>query len=176
MGGRSYLRRLFLRPSLSPTISIPPTHYPHFLRAHCTKSQGKWLTLPPYTHTINGSSLGKQIYTNNSPEDKSETTAFKWIIKCCPQLPRSLVQKLFRLRQVRRESGDVSGSDVGGLAQERRVKRVGAKDAMQYGDRIFLPNTVQELHSGKTEKTEMIESRFNEEEYKFLHSTELYKD
>lgn len=100
MRGQSYLRRLFLRPSPSPTITIPPTPYIHFLRTHCTKIQEKWLTLPPYTHTIDGSSLGKQIYTNNSPEEKAETTAFKWIIKCCPQLPRSLVQKLFRLRQV----------------------------------------------------------------------------
>lgn len=100
MGLQSYLRRLFLRPSPSPTVSISLTPYIQFLRTHCTKSQGKWLTLPPFTHTINGSSLGKEIYTNNSPEAKAETTAFKWIIKCCPQLPRSLVQKLFRLRQV----------------------------------------------------------------------------
>lgn len=52
---------------------------------------------------------------------------------------------------------------------------MGAKDAMQYGDRIFLPNTVQELHSEKTERTEKIESRYNEEEQKFLQSLELYK-
>ncbi|KAK1395081.1 RNA pseudouridine synthase 4, mitochondrial [Heracleum sosnowskyi] len=176
MWGQSHLRRLFLRPSLSPTTSISPTPYIHSLRTHCTKSQGKWLTLPPFTHTINGSSLGKEIYSKESPEDKGETTAFKWIIKCCPQLPKSLVQKLFRLRQVRRECVDVSSLDISGLAQERRVKRVGAKDAMQYGDRIFLPNSVQELHSEKTERTEKIECRYNEEEQKFLHSLELYKD
>ena len=43
---------------------------------------------------------------------------------------------------------------------------------MQYGDIIFLPNTVQELPSKKTEKTEKIECRFNEEEHKFVQSLE----
>lgn len=41
---------------------------------------------------------------------------------------------------------------------------------MEFGDRIFLPNTVQELPSEK------IEWRCNEEEQKFVHSLELYKD
>ncbi|WOG82439.1 hypothetical protein DCAR_0101603 [Daucus carota subsp. sativus] len=168
----AHFRRLFLRPSL-PTSPAPCIH---FTTATDRKTEGKWLTLPPYTHTIDASALGKQIYSRNSAETQGETTALKWIIKCCPQLPRSLVQKLFRLRQVRRESIDFSSSDVGGLAQERRVKRVGAKDAMQYGDKIFLPKTVEELSSAKTEKAEKVEGRYNEEEQKFVQSLELYKD
>lgn len=52
---------------------------------------------------------------------------------------------------------------------------MGAKDAMQYGDKIYLPNTVQELSFEKTENTEKIEYRYNEEEQKFVQSLELYK-
>ena len=52
---------------------------------------------------------------------------------------------------------------------------MGAKDAMQYGDRIFLPKTVEELSSAKMEKAEKVEGRYNEEEQKFVQSLELYK-
>lgn len=58
----------------------------------------QWLILPPFTPTADGSSIGKKLY--GRPEETSATTALKWILKCCPHLPRSLVQKLFRLRQV----------------------------------------------------------------------------
>lgn len=40
---------------------------------------------------------------------------------------------------------------------------------MQIGDRIFLPNSVQEIHSEKTEV------RCSEEEQKFVHSLELFQ-
>ncbi|KAA8545818.1 hypothetical protein F0562_020731 [Nyssa sinensis] len=98
------------------------------------------------------------------------TTALKWILRCCPQLPRSLVQKLFRLRQVRRESSNIASSDLGVQSQECRPRRVAAKDSLNFGDRIFLPTTVQELPSEK------VDCFCNEEEIKFLHSLVLYKD
>lgn len=61
--------------------------------------RGKWFTLPPFTSTIDGSALGRQLAcASKSPT--SETTALKWVLQCCPGLPRNLVQKLFRLRQV----------------------------------------------------------------------------
>ncbi|KAM7474714.1 hypothetical protein LguiB_021957 [Lonicera macranthoides] len=117
--------------------------------------KGKWLTLPPFTYTLDGAALGKDI-SGRCTGQKGEstaygtvtnaTTALKWVTRCCPQLPRSLVQKLFRLRQV------------------------SAKDTMELGDRIFLPITVQELPSEKAE------CLCNAEELKFLHSLELYKD
>lgn len=56
-----------------------------------------WLILPPFTPTADGCSIGKRLYGR---PDETDTTALKWITKCCPHLPRSLVQKLFRLRQV----------------------------------------------------------------------------
>ncbi|GAV62310.1 LOW QUALITY PROTEIN: PseudoU_synth_2 domain-containing protein, partial [Cephalotus follicularis] len=108
---------------------------------------GKWFTVPPFTHAINGSALGSELARGGrgasaSKAAASETTALKWVLKCCPELPRSLVQKLFRLRQV------------------------ATKDLMNSGDQIFLPISVGELPSEKQEC----------EEVNFVHSVELYKD
>lgn len=61
------------------------------------EKNNQWLILPPFTTTADGSSIGKKLYGR---PDETNTTALKWILKCCPHLPRSLVQKLFRLRQV----------------------------------------------------------------------------
>ncbi|KAI3805037.1 hypothetical protein L1987_27035 [Smallanthus sonchifolius] len=183
----SQLRRALLRP---PSVTYggastltSPYHYVHtennstaFIKAEVEnngKTQGKWLTLPPFNTTINGASLGKNISGRRKSigeEDAGTTTAIKWVMGCCPQLPRSLVQKLFRLRQVRRKPSESSKS-VGDVdAPECQVKRVSAKDSMRYGDTIYLPITVQAL---PTEKTECL---CTEEELKFLHDLELYKD
>ncbi|KAL4581164.1 hypothetical protein LXL04_017373 [Taraxacum kok-saghyz] len=137
--------------------------------------KGKWLTLPPFSITVNGASLGKDIVgrrqsTSEGDANASTTTALKWVTQCCPQLPRSLVQKLFRLRQVRRETSEDSFSDQDVQAPVSRVKRVAAKDSMKPGDTIHLPISVQ---SSPIEKPECICS---EEELKFLHDLELYKD
>lgn len=59
---------------------------------------GKWYTLPTYTHSVNPSALGKEL--SGSSSAAGDLTAIKWVLRCCPHLPRSLVQKLFRLRQV----------------------------------------------------------------------------
>ncbi|KAL0387045.1 UNVERIFIED_CONTAM: RNA pseudouridine synthase 4, mitochondrial [Sesamum radiatum] len=93
-------------------------------------------------------------------------TALKWIIKCCPHLPRSLVQKLFRLRQVRKECSNIE-------TKEQRPRRIGAKDLMDIGDRIFLPKSVD----GKSPSTTAASQSFSdEEELKLVQSLELYKD
>ena len=63
------------------------------------KGKGQWLKLPPYSSSINPSLVGKAISRRSLVSDTS-TTALKWVLQCCPHLPRSLVQKLFRLRQV----------------------------------------------------------------------------
>ena len=69
------------------------------------KNGVKWFTLPPYVASVNGTVLGKELAGRQS-ELKNDavnasTTALKWVVRCCPELPRSLVHKLFRLRQVR---------------------------------------------------------------------------
>jgi hypothetical protein len=67
-------------------------------------SRGKWLTLPPFSPTIDGTAVGKDLLSDGdsvkSSTDNSKTTALRWILRCRPDLPRTLVQKLFRLRQV----------------------------------------------------------------------------
>lgn len=132
-------------------------------------NKGKWVTLPPFNTTIDSNTLGKRLIGKGNEPIESTTTAIKWVLRCCPHLPRSLVQKLFRLRQVRREcfKGD-SGHDAG--SQECQLKRVGAKDLITKGDRILLPITVKESHANKHE------CQCSKEELSYIRSLELYKD
>jgi hypothetical protein len=79
------------------TFTKEPKHY--------NNNKDKWYTLPPFTTTLNGTAIGKELSgrrTQSKPDvsNTSTTTALKWVLRCCPDLPRSLVQKLFRLRQV----------------------------------------------------------------------------
>ncbi|KAK9165836.1 hypothetical protein Scep_001027 [Stephania cephalantha] len=141
---------------------------------------GKWFTLPPFSPTPNASSVAKILSESRVVGKRSgeatptSITALKWVLHCCPKLPRSLVQKLFRLRQVRRESigsnQSTSASDSGTECQDHRLKRVSAKDGMNVGDVIFLPVTVQEFPSHRKGCT------CNEDEIKYIHSLEIHKD
>ncbi|KAJ6716559.1 MITOCHONDRIAL RNA PSEUDOURIDINE SYNTHASE [Salix koriyanagi] len=138
---------------------------------HCeNEKRGKWFTLPPYTPTINGSVLGKALSAKIPAKVASETTALKWVLRCCPELPRNLVQKLFRLRQVRRESSVLESCNVGDQGQEHRLTRVAAKDSMDVGDRIFLPISVKVLPASKQD------CHCSEEEINFIRGLELFKD
>ena len=79
------------------TFTKEPKHY--------NNNKDKWYTLPPFTPTLNGTAIGKELSggrTQSKPDvsNTNTTTALKWVLRCCPDLPRSLVQKLFRLRQV----------------------------------------------------------------------------
>lgn len=135
--------------------------------------KGKWVNLPPFTYTVNAGSLGKRIIGRNIEKGnesiQTTTTALKWVLRCCPGLPRSLVQKLFRLRQVRREclEGD---SSHGAEARDCQLKRVGAKDFMNEGERILLPITV------KGSPIKKREYECSEEDLNFVRGLELYKD
>ncbi|KAK2985839.1 hypothetical protein RJ640_018705 [Escallonia rubra] len=200
MSATSLLRRASANsPAISAACTGARTLYPTYYerRSHYATAtdaltggengnkKDKWFTLPPFASTIDGSAIGKDISRrrsgNRGESPTSTTTALKWVTRCCPQLPRSLVQKLFRLRQVtccscwtftnkcvRREFA-VTATDLAQV-QERKVRRVAAKDSMELGDRIFLPITVQ---ASPSEKAECV---CNEEELKFLYSLELYKD
>lgn len=143
------------------------------------KSKGKWVTLPAFNSAVDSNSLGKRITGRsilepNEPldSDTNTTTALKWVLRCCPHLPRSLVQKLFRLRQVRREcfkEGSSIHDSVSG-AQECQLKRVGAKELITKGDQIYLPITV------KGSPVRKPECRCSEEEMSYIRVLELYKD
>lgn len=117
MPNRSLLRRILLRspPSSSAELGGDRLFISAFqnCRSYATaetfhedreKRGKKWFTLPPFTDTINGAALGKELSCNRSNVGRDEhtkaTTALKWVTRCCPEIPRSLVQKLFRLRQV----------------------------------------------------------------------------
>ncbi|KAH7575322.1 hypothetical protein ACOSQ2_005442 [Xanthoceras sorbifolium] len=158
-------------------VSISQPYQSHYSTKTLTRvndndnksKRGKWFTLPPFNSTISGAALGKQL-AGGSTGDTAETTALKWVLRCCPELPRSLIQKLFRLRQVRRESSGMESSNNGGQAQEAKLKRVAAKDSLSLGDRIFLPISVQEFHHEKQD------CPCTEEEVNFIRSLEFYKD
>ncbi|XAR72939.1 23S rRNA pseudouridine(955/2504/2580) synthase [Bertholletia excelsa] len=143
------------------------------------KRKGHWFTLPPFNSPVDCAKLGREL-SGRRPERKGDAdadwsgtnmTALKWVLRCCPQLPRSLVQKLFRLRQVRRESSIIkTGTDLGVESHKPQFRRVTAKDSMNVGDRLFLPITVKEFPSEKPERLH------DEEEMNFLRMFELYKD
>ncbi|XP_041991413.1 RNA pseudouridine synthase 4, mitochondrial-like [Salvia splendens] len=128
------------------------------------KNTNQWLILPPFNPAPDASSIGKKLYGR---PDETNASALNWILKCCPHLPRSLVQKLFRLRQVRKQSSSAGSKD-------QRPRRVGAKDLMDIGDRICLPKSVDDKsHPTVEEKNQSFSS---EEERRFVQSLELYKD
>ncbi|KAL3730419.1 hypothetical protein ACJRO7_027437 [Eucalyptus globulus] len=135
--------------------------------------RGDWLTLPPFDRAVvDGAALGRELSRGGSaePGEAATMTALKWVLRCCPELPRSLVQKLFRLRQVRREFLEGGLSDVGTQMVDCRLKRVAAKDSINLGDRIYLPISVKELPSKKQE------CRCNSEEVNFVRGIVLHKD
>ncbi|XWS54741.1 hypothetical protein CRYUN_Cryun10bG0115000 [Craigia yunnanensis] len=134
------------------------------------KKESKWFTLPPFAKTVNASVLRAKLARKPHLKATDETTALKWVLKCCPELPRNLIQKLFRLRQVRRESEAMEVSDDGCQVQKIQLKRVGAKDSLNIGDRIFLPISVREFPEEKQEHG------CTDEELNFIRSLELYKD
>lgn len=93
-----------------PALHVFRSYYATGTDTKESNNSDKWFTLPPFTPTVNGAAFGKEIYhnrarirsgvTTNASSTSTTTTALKWVLRCCPDLPRSLVQKLFRLRQV----------------------------------------------------------------------------
>ncbi|ONK70293.1 uncharacterized protein A4U43_C05F32240 [Asparagus officinalis] len=130
----------------------------------------KWVTLPPFSPQMDASSIGREIAGRNPIGRGEPITALKWVRRCCPQLPMSLVQKLFRLRQVRKELANSNQLFTEEEVKQKKIKRVSAKDTLDSGDVILLPITVQEL------VPETKDSSSNEDEVKFMRSLVLYKD
>ncbi|XP_039794350.1 RNA pseudouridine synthase 4, mitochondrial isoform X2 [Panicum virgatum] len=107
----------------------------------------RWLELPPYT-PLDANTAARAISRGGGGEGAcSNATAIRWVRRCCPHMPASLVQKLFRLR------------------------KVSAKDELVPGDILFLPVNIQE--SSVAEKTKKFG---NKNEIDFLRSLEIYKD
>ncbi|RWW14238.1 hypothetical protein GW17_00021998 [Ensete ventricosum] len=162
------------------------------------KPKGKWLTLPPFSPPIDGVSVGKELAGRPPVAETEPMSALKWIRRCCPHLPMSLVQKLFRLRQVRRvQTAQVVYDGNATPAEQGRLRRVivtnhelngyyvslecqclslmycfkvSVKDAMMPGEVILLPVSVQNLPTEGSYR-----SKYNDVEISFVRSLELYK-
>ncbi|KAJ4755195.1 Pseudouridine synthase family protein [Rhynchospora pubera] len=139
----------------------------------CAKERSRWLELPPFAPQVDTAVIarkisGQCIAGKNEEEDSPTTTAVKWVRRCCPDLPLSLVQKLFRLRQVKKTLTDSNASSE----QQSRLKRVSAKDALSPGDVLCLPVNVQ--HSLPIVKKPRVCK--DTDEMSFVRSLELYKD
>ncbi|KAM7250467.1 hypothetical protein ACFE04_022350 [Oxalis oulophora] len=167
----------------------------------------KWFTLPPFNRVVNGPELGRRLAQGGSSGSAAdeETTAIKWVLKCCPELPRNLVQKLFRLRQV----FDFSLSSITAnflsdsiniryaewlkvetlLMVRRRPADVQSSDVggQEVESRVKRVSAKDSLSMGdqiflpitvhqQSSHSEKKPSRCNKEEEKFIHSLVLYKD
>ncbi|CAN6223328.1 unnamed protein product [Urochloa humidicola] len=131
----------------------------------------RWLELPPFA-PLDANAAARAISRADGGDGAcSNSTAIKWVRRCCPHMPASLVQKLFRLRKVKRNllTDDTSSTD--GIAEQPRMRRVSAKDELLPGDILFLPVNIQE--SSVAEKTKKFG---NKNEIDFLRSLEIYKD
>jgi len=121
---------------------------------------GKWLTLPPVSTTVNTSS------SNNKVSSSTSTNALKWVIRCCPQLPKTLIHKLFRLKQVRMLPQQEQEQE------QDKFKRVTPKDTLNSGDRIFLPNSVKQ----QIPSTPVVTPTLTAKQINFIRSLVIYKD
>ncbi|TVU10714.1 hypothetical protein EJB05_44259 [Eragrostis curvula] len=131
----------------------------------------RWVELPPFA-PLDANAAARAISRGDGGEGTfSNATAIRWVRQCCPHLPTSLVQKLFRQRKVKKNSvtADTSATDTS--AEQQRLRRVSAKDELVPGDILFLPVNPQE--SSVAEKIKKFDNR---NEIDFLRSLEIYKD
>ncbi|BAF24470.1 RNA pseudouridine synthase 4, mitochondrial [Oryza sativa Japonica Group] len=139
-----------------------------------TGERGKspWLQLPPFA-PLDAAAAARAISRGGGEGGDGEqgATAIKWVRRCCPDLPTSLVQKLFRLRKVKKNvvTAEISSADAS--AEQHRLRRVSAKDQLMPGDILFLPVNLKE--SSVAEKTKKFDNR---NEINFLRGLEIYKD
>ncbi|KAG1327159.1 putative RNA pseudouridine synthase 4, mitochondrial-like [Cocos nucifera] len=161
---------VFQRYSYTTTIASSSSYSSALEEEAEGRKKGRWLTLPPFAPPVDASTVGKAIASGRRPAGEDEpTTALKWVRRCCPYLPMSLVQKLFRLREVRRDLTK-NGYRMDSYCARQQLRRVSAKDVMMSGDVILLPVTVQNVATKKYDYSE------SEEEISFIRSLELYKD
>uniref|UniRef100_J3LQB7 Pseudouridine synthase RsuA/RluA-like domain-containing protein n=1 Tax=Oryza brachyantha TaxID=4533 RepID=J3LQB7_ORYBR len=124
-----------------------------------------WVQLPPFTPLDATTAAARAISSRGTGGEGvagAGATAISWVRRCCPDLPTSLVHKLFRLRKVKKNFV---------TAEQHRLRRVSAKDQLMPGDIIFLP--VHPKESSIAEKTKKFDNR---NEIDFLRSLEIYKD
>ncbi|XP_062199910.1 RNA pseudouridine synthase 4, mitochondrial isoform X1 [Phragmites australis] len=135
------------------------------------RNKKRWVELPPFA-PLDANAAARAISRGDGGEGAcSNATAIRWVRRCCPHLPASLVQKLFRLRKIKKNFVTADPSSTDASAEQLRLRRVSAKDELVPGDILFLPVNIQE--SAVAEKTKKFDNR---NEIDFLRSLEIYKD
>ncbi|XBH69164.1 RNA pseudouridine synthase 4, mitochondrial isoform X1 [Aegilops tauschii subsp. strangulata] len=136
-------------------------------------NKNRWMELPPFA-PVDAAAAARAIFRGQGGDEiegNSNSTAIRWVRRCCPHLPASLVQKLFRLRKVKKNAVTAETSSTDASAEQFRLRRVSAKDHLVPGDTLFLPVNIQE--SPVAEKARKFDNR---NEIDFLRSLEIYKD
>ncbi|CAK9259301.1 unnamed protein product [Sphagnum jensenii] len=73
-------------------------------------------------------------------------TALRWVSKCCPDVPQSLINKLFRLRQIRVRSSSPP-CKPSSVSSGQRLNRVSGKEVLKEGAVLVMPAAVVTLQS-----------------------------
>ncbi|KAL6596975.1 hypothetical protein ACP70R_047109 [Stipagrostis hirtigluma subsp. patula] len=137
-------------------------------------SKNRWVELPPFA-PLDANAAARAISGGGGggrgDGAGSDATALWWVRRCCPNLPASLVQKLFRQRKVKKNFVNAETSSSDASPKQLRLRRVSAKDELVPGDILFLPVNIQE--SSIPEKTKKFG---NGKERDFLRSLEIHKD
>ncbi|KAF0921303.1 hypothetical protein E2562_003106 [Oryza meyeriana var. granulata] len=136
------------------------------------RSKNPWVQLPPFA-PLDAVAAARAISRGGcgGVGAGANATAIRWVRRCCPHLPTSLVQKLFRLRKVKKNIVTAETSSADASAEQHRLRRVSAKDQLMPGDILFLPVNLKE--SSVAEKSRKFDNR---NEIDFLRSIEIYKD
>ncbi|KAF0929259.1 hypothetical protein E2562_018780, partial [Oryza meyeriana var. granulata] len=88
------------------------------------RSKNPWVQLPPFA-PLDAAAAARAISRGGSGGEGAgaNATAIRWVRRCCPHLPTSLVQKLFRLRKVKKNIVTAETSSADASAEQHRLRR-----------------------------------------------------
>ncbi|KAG0605787.1 hypothetical protein M758_9G087700 [Ceratodon purpureus] len=139
----------------------------------------RWTALPPVPLESAVRAL-EDIESYNEGSESSHDkmkrlTALRWVAKCCPNVPHSLINKLFRLRQIRMQvPGEVSSTHGIEPSKDTRLVRVSAKDTLEEGAVLCIPAAV--VQSLDIESPASNTPVITAQDVKWLRSLILHKD
>ncbi|KAL6638867.1 hypothetical protein ACP70R_023503 [Stipagrostis hirtigluma subsp. patula] len=89
-------------------------------------SKNRWVELPPFA-PLDANAAARAISGGGGGGgggEGSDATAVRWVRRCCPNLPASLVQKLFRQRKVKKNFVNADTSSTDASPEQLRLRRV----------------------------------------------------